>query len=95
VRTGFGGPGYIYAMLASEKAGFDTTAQFPEIASPFGIGLAFDQPAIMLNNSDNIGSSGQGTTALLTPPSGKTTADFTAGRIQDDEKPRRSDRHRK
>jgi hypothetical protein len=43
--------------------------------------------AFVLSASANITASGAATTALLTPPSGKTTADFQAGRIQDDENP--------
>jgi hypothetical protein len=42
---------------------------------------------ITLSNSNYISASGENTTARLTPPSGKTTSDFTAGRIQDDENP--------
>ncbi len=37
--------------------------------------------------SANIVASGANTTAQLTAPAGKTTADFVAGRIQDDENP--------
>ena len=44
-------------------------------------------PAIELAASANISASGQNTTAQLTAPSGKTTSDFVAGRIQDDENP--------
>lgn len=42
---------------------------------------------VLLATSPNIGASGEATTALMTPPSGKTTGDFIAGRIQDDENP--------
>lgn len=42
---------------------------------------------VVLAASANITASGEATTAQLTPPSGKTTADFTAGRMQDDENP--------
>lgn len=44
-------------------------------------------PAFTLSLSAFIDASGEDTTAMLTPPSGKTTADFQAGRIQDDENP--------
>lgn len=37
--------------------------------------------------SANIAASGENTTAQLTAPAGKTTGDFDAGRIQDDENP--------
>lgn len=45
-----------------------------------------DQP-IQLAASSNITASGEATTAQLTAPSGKTTDDFDAGRMQDDENP--------
>ena len=44
-------------------------------------------PAILMSASTNITASGENTTAQLTAPSGKTTGDFVAGRIQDDENP--------
>jgi hypothetical protein len=44
-------------------------------------------PAISLSASANISASGENTTAQLTPPSGKSTSNFTVGRIQDDENP--------
>jgi hypothetical protein len=40
-----------------------------------------------LSASANITASGENTTVQLSAPSGKTTADFVAGRIQDDENP--------
>lgn len=42
---------------------------------------------IQLAASSNITASGENTTAQLTAPSGKTTSDFEAGRMQDDENP--------
>jgi len=42
---------------------------------------------IFISPSTNITASGQNTTVQLTAPSGKTTSDFTVGRIQDDENP--------
>ena len=49
---------------------------------------AFQLPvAFVLSDSTYISASGENTTARLTPPTGKTTSDFTAGRIQDDENP--------
>jgi hypothetical protein len=45
------------------------------------------QERVVLKASSNITASGANTTAQLTAPSGKTTSDFTAGRIQDDENP--------
>ena len=43
--------------------------------------------AFAMSASANIAASGANTTAQLTAPSGKTTGDFDAGRIQDDENP--------
>jgi hypothetical protein len=40
-----------------------------------------------MSASSYIAASGEDTTAQLTPPSGKTTSNFTTGRIQDDENP--------
>lgn len=42
---------------------------------------------ILMSASANITASGENTTAQLTAPSGKTTSDFTTGRMQDDENP--------
>ena len=41
--------------------------------------------AVRLAASANIASGGEATTAQLTPPAGKTTGDFTVGRMWDDE----------
>ncbi len=49
--------------------------------------LPAPQPAILLSASANIAASGENTTVQLTAPSGKSTSDFVAGRIQDDENP--------
>lgn len=46
-----------------------------------------DGTDIYVSPSTHITASGEATTALLTPPSGKSTSDFDAGRIQDDENP--------
>lgn len=43
--------------------------------------------AFTLSLSSNIGASGEATTAQLAAPGVKTTSDFQAGRIQDDENP--------
>lgn len=50
-------------------------------------GVMGETIAFVLSPSVHIGASGEATTAQLTPPAGKTTADFQAGRIQDDENP--------
>lgn len=44
-------------------------------------------PAMLMSDSANIAASGEATTAQLTAPSGKSTSDFVAGRMQDDENP--------
>lgn len=49
--------------------------------------LAHIQPAIVVSPSTYIASSGEATTPQLTPPGTKSTSDFQAGRIQDDENP--------
>src|SRR5210317_825805 len=59
-----------------------TEASASQSASLDRVGFLFE-----LSASANIAPSGEATTAQLTPPSGKTTGDFTAGRIQDDENP--------
>ena len=51
---------------------------------PFPITL---QPHFQMAASANIAVSGENTTFQLTAPAGKTTGDFDAGRIQDDENP--------
>jgi hypothetical protein len=45
------------------------------------------ETAMYMSASSNITASGEATTALLTAPSGKSTSDFDAGRMQDDENP--------
>ncbi len=47
----------------------------------------YENPRFVLVDSPYIVASGEITTAQLTAPAGKTTADFQAGRIQDDENP--------
>lgn len=51
------------------------------------IELPAPQPAFIMSASSNVTASGENTTAQLTAPSGKTTSNFTAGRMQDDENP--------
>lgn len=51
------------------------------------INFTYPSPAFELATSSNIAASGENTTAQLTAPSGKTTSDFTTGRMQDDENP--------
>ena len=54
------------------------------IQTPRSILLLESPPLIELAASSNITASGENTTVQLTAPAGKTTADFVAGRIQDD-----------
>ena len=51
--------------------------------------LLFNPPpaAVELVASANVTASGEATTAQLTAPADKTTADFGGGRLQDDENP--------
>lgn len=78
-------------------AGLDEDTQyfvraFAETTAGFAYGAEVNfttdlNPIIIMSASPNITASGEATTAQLTPPSGKTTGDFDAGRIQDDENP--------
>ncbi len=63
------------AMDASEEAVANTIAIPPY------------HQRILLASSANITASGENTTVQLTAPTGKSTSDFDAGRIQDDENP--------
>lgn len=49
--------------------------------------LDYFTPEIVLSPSANIAAGGEDTTAQLTAPTGKSTADFGGGRIADDENP--------
>ncbi len=62
------------------------------VASPIVVGTptvvnANPDQTFVLSQSTFIAPSGENTTAQLTPPSGKTTAEFHPGRIQDDHNP--------
>ena len=71
------GPGTRYIILVNDSS--------DEYASS---AITLQRPvAFTLSASSNIAASGAATTAQLTAPSGKTTGDFVAGRIQDDENP--------
>lgn len=67
------------------RAFAETTEGF-EYGSEVTFETDFD-PIFELVASANITASGEATTAQLTAPAGKTTSDFVAGRIQDDENP--------
>lgn len=64
-----------------------TGAVTAPIAVVDGDATVEDQEAFVITLSAFIDPSGENTTAMLTAPSGKTTGDFEAGRIQDDENP--------
>jgi hypothetical protein len=51
---------------------------------PVAVGSGGGDP-VYVATSSNITASGEATTAQLTAPSGKTTADFSVGRMWDDE----------
>lgn len=70
-----------YRLNITENNGAGIT-QIAEIEMMEEENLAF-----IVSASSNITSSGENTTAQLTAPSGKTTSNFTAGRMQDDENP--------
>lgn len=81
----------ITSGTSSAAATYTMTASSTNAANSAGASImirarAVSQP-ILLNASSNITASGENTTAQLTAPSGKTTGDFVAGRIQDDENP--------
>lgn len=50
-------------------------------------GNALNTYPFIVTASTNVATSGETTTAQLTAPSGKTTSDFVAGRLSDDENP--------
>lgn len=55
------------------------------IALSFAIKRSSTTNRLYVATSSNITASGEATTALLTPPTGKTTGDFQTGRMWDDE----------
>jgi hypothetical protein len=80
-----------YYLQGTQAAlGLDYTGLTSDYYGRFQVALnpaAVPAAAISLSASANISASGENTTAQLTPPSGKTTSNFTTGRIQDDENP--------
>jgi hypothetical protein len=76
---------------SSAVATWTATASGTNSASSAGpaimIRLRQVDQAFLLTTSSNITASGENTTAQLTPPGGKSTSDFDAGRMQDDENP--------
>jgi hypothetical protein len=78
-----------YLQPAQAALALDYTALASDYYGAFQVALnpAAVIPAISLSASANIAASGENTTFQLTPPSGKSTSNFTTGRIQDDENP--------
>jgi hypothetical protein len=81
----------ITSGTSSAAATYTMTASGTNAANTAGVSIMIrlrqvDQP-IQLSASGNITASGENTTVQLTAPSGKSTSDFVAGRIQDDENP--------
>lgn len=71
-----------YRFYIDANNGSASITQLSEIR-----GYADETSDIIMAASANITASGADTTVQLTSPSGKTTSDFDAGRIQDDENP--------
>lgn len=83
-----GGLGVATGVKASAgSTGTSTATVTSSINAQMTLALLPAYQRIHLSPSSNISTSGENTTAQLTPPSGKTTSDFVAGRIQDDENP--------
>lgn len=81
ISSGTSSAAPVYTMTASGTGNGNVAG-----ASIF-IRLRQSNSAIQLATSANIAASGADTTVQLTAPSGKSTSDFVAGRIQDDENP--------
>lgn len=71
-----------YRLNVTANNGNGSITQLAELSL-----YAIQDRALYMSGSSNITASGEATTAQLTAPSGKTTGDFDAGRIQDDENP--------
>jgi len=90
--TALGNGGGFGVATGVKVAAGDTGATTATVTSSINASLtiALKPPAlprIFISPSANITASGENTTARLTAPSGKTTGDFVAGRIADDENP--------
>ena len=75
--------------LGSQSPGlkyFFVTDSTGDVGSGFAVTVHREHELRMIASA-NIAASGENTTFQLTAPSGKTTGDFDAGRIQDDENP--------
>ena len=63
---------------------YDVALTAPQVAALVGVPVS-DPAPVYIAPSANITAGGQATTAQLAAPSGKTTADFSVGRMWDDE----------
>ena len=81
-NTGFNGA-WIYDTIHPNDTGDQFIADAITVA--FDAVISGSPNPVYVSASANITSSGEATTALLTAPSGKTTADFSVGRMWDDE----------
>jgi hypothetical protein len=84
-----GGIGIATGVKASAGAYGATTVTLAvtSVKAFMSIALKSNKGAMILSPSSNIAAGGANTTVQLTAPSGKSTSDFVAGRIQDDENP--------
>ena len=71
-------------MFVDDIRFFDVALTAPQVAA-FAATPVSDLSPVYIAPSANVTASGQATTALLTPPGSKTTADFSVGRMWDDE----------
>jgi len=81
VSSGTSSAAATYTMTASGTGSTNTAG------ASVMIRLRQADAPIQLSGSGNIAASGENTSAQLTAPAGKSTSDFVAGRMQDDENP--------
>lgn len=86
---GNGGGIGVAGGVKSAAGGVDQTTAAVTSSVNASLTLALKPPTtpIIMSASPHISASGVNTTARLTPPAGKTTSNFTAGRLADDENP--------
>ena len=81
ISSGTSSAAATYTMTASGTGSTNTAG------ASVMIRLRQTDAAIQLAGSSNIAASGENTTVQLSAPAGKSTSDFVAGRMQDDENP--------
>lgn len=77
-------------MIVGNGAGFFAGLEETFLALDYDadvVNYAYRGNVVVRSLSDHIAAGGANTTVQLTAPSGKSTSDFDAGRIQDDENP--------